>query len=652
MLVRSVLVFIVLTLGAGSAGAAGAPDAFEKQVVAELVRVAPEAVPLLERAEEARRAERLDEARGLYVQVLDAAPGFMHAERRLCVVESQLGNRTRALELCNAALAQGETPENLSALAAALVTPGDSRPSPADIEEATALVGEATQLDPDAAHAWTVLCMIGAASEDIGRLGACSANLMRLEPDSPTGFYFAVLVAGERGAWSAAREHLERARALGLPDDMYQPLDDAISEHEPLWPTILKLCLLVIAIWVGAMLLLFVVGAVLSRLTMKSAEEMAAADAGAPVHAAGASLRRIYKAVLRLSCVFYYLSLPALALLILATGGGIIYAFWAAGTIPVKLVLIIGILVVVTLGAIGKGIFVRGRDDEPGEKLDLTAHPKMREVLDEVAGKIQTRPVDSVYLTPGTDIAVFERGALLAQMRGHSERCLILGVGVIEGMPLAAFKAILAHEYGHFSNRDTADGGFALAVRRSLITMGVSLAEGGSAAWYNPAWLFFRGFYAVFQRISQGASRLQEIMADRWAVLSYGARNFETGLRHAIERTVAFDSHVDRTLKEVIEQRYPLPNLYGYRPASELEPGVLAADVEAAIHREPSQYDSHPRPADRFRWAHAMGAPEPAAETTANVWSLFEDRDRLEREMTAKVRWNVEASYGVEIPSV
>jgi len=97
---------------------------------------------------------------------------------------------------------------------------------------------------------------------------------------------------------------------------------------------------------------------------------------------------------------------------------------------------------------------------------------------------------------------------------------------------MGAFKAVLAHEYGHLSNRDTAGGGFALAVRRSLTTAAVGLAERGVATWYNPAWLFLTGFNRVFLRISQGASRLQETLADRWAASAYGARYFEQGLRH------------------------------------------------------------------------------------------------------------------------
>ena len=57
--------------------------------------------------------------------------------------------------------------------------------------------------------------------------------------------------------------------------------------------------------------------------------------------------------------------------------------------------------------------------------------------------------------------------------------------------------------------------------------MAIGLAEGGAASSINPAWWFVRGFHSVFLRISQGASRLQEGLADRWAAFAYGSKSFE-----------------------------------------------------------------------------------------------------------------------------
>ena len=81
------------------------------------------------------------------------------------------------------------------------------------------------------------------------------------------------------------------------------------------------------------------------------------------------------------------------------------------------------------------------------------------------------------------------------------------------------------------------DGEASARLRDDLLPAvgGVFLVALGAAVW-SPAWWFVRGFYMLFLRISQGASRLQEVMADRWAAFSYGAQAFESGLRHALGR--------------------------------------------------------------------------------------------------------------------
>jgi Zn-dependent protease with chaperone function len=393
-----------------------------------------------------------------------------------------------------------------------------------------------------------------------------------------------------------------------------------------------------VLIWAGGLLLLLVFGTILSGATLQAALRMPSQGTG---RAAGFDLvlRRLYRGVLWLSCIYYWISIPIVSLLVLVAGGGLIYGVFAMGYIPIKLVVIIVVLVGVTLTSIVKSLFNRSRDEDPGLKLAPAEEPRLRDLLHEVAGRIGTRPVDNVYLTPGTELAVMERGGMLKQLRGSSERCLILGIGVLEGLKIGPLKAILAHEYGHFSNKDTAGGGFVLGVRRSLHRMAVHLAQGGAAAWYNPAWLFVLGFNRVFLRISQGASRLQEVLADRWAAFAYGPDFFEQGLRHVIRRDVLFDAHANATVHEVVQAKGALTNLYAYRPSEVPEAKAVEAAVEVALKREPSPYDSHPSPLDRFRWTRALKATgRPSLEDGEESWTLFRDRETLERKLTETIR--------------
>ena len=73
-------------------------------------------------------------------------------------------------------------------------------------------------------------------------------------------------------------------------------------------------------------------------------------------------------------------------------------------------------------------------------------------------------------------------------------------------------------------------------------------------------------FGRLFQRISHGASRLQEVMADRWAVAAYGAAAFTDGLRHVIERSIRFGVHTQLTVLDMQATQKPVTNLYAYKP--------------------------------------------------------------------------------------
>jgi Zn-dependent protease with chaperone function len=406
-------------------------------------------------------------------------------------------------------------------------------------------------------------------------------------------------------------------------------------------------------VWACGLVLLLGLGMILSKLTLATA---AKPPTSAEAHVQGMErfLRQTYRLVLWVCCAYYYISLPIVALVVLGAGGGIIYGFLALGQIPIKLVLVVGFFTVVSIWSVIKSIFVSTSSKDPGEKIDITSHPKFQTVLLEVAKRIGTRPVDRVYLTPTTDVAVFERGGLFEQLTGRTERCLVLGVGVLDGFPIGAFKAVLAHEYGHFRNEDTAGGGFALAVRRSILLMAISLAQSGAATWYNPAWLFVSGFHKVFARISQGASRLQEILADRWAAFGYGADAFKQGLTHVIERSIRFDAHTQIALAEVIESKVALTNLYRYEVKGERPPEKqIKKAIKEVLTAEPSPYDSHPSPAERFALIAAL--PKCKLDTTPDdeldAWELFADRKALEKQMTRKIREAVETNHGVYIPA-
>jgi len=190
---------------------------------------------------------------------------------------------------------------------------------------------------------------------------------------------------------------------------------------------------------------------------------------------------------------------------------------------------------------------------------------------------------------------------------------------------------VLAHEYGHFAHRDTAGGELAMRVQNDMMKFAVALVNARQNTRLNVAWHFLRAYSFLFRRISHGATRLQEVLADRVAAVQYGAQNFEDGLRHVVRRHVEFVATVNSELRDAIEHRRPIRNVYGV-------PVPQAADVEReveeALARPTTEDDSHPGPLDRFRLLSGVTASRqwPASGV---VWDLFVDRERLVTEMTA-----------------
>lgn len=613
----------------------------------ELRQTNAEAASLFEQAGAAYEANRYAEAEALYARVLELAPSFDPAARRRARALGYVGRHAEALDVALGAYGKDASDENASVLATTIAANPESGPKALD--QAMGYASTAAGHRPGDPWAHYALCSVALRAQRPLEIESCSRELMTRWPASHEGYAIGSISAAIKSDWGRAHELLEGAKARGLPPEAYASLNRSLDESEPFYQRWGRRALPVLVLWAGALGLLVAAGMLLSRAALRAAGRVPR-EATGRAHGIDAFLRGAYRAVLLASGVFYYVSLPLVAGAVVIAMGAIIVGLLALGVVPVKLVALAVIVALVTLYAFAKSVLARAVDGQPGLPLELAGEPELRAVLDEVAGRVGTRPVDAVYLTPDADVAVFERGGLGSQLRGKAERCLVLGVGVLEGMGVLPFKAILAHEYGHFSNRDTAGGGLALAVRRSLLHAAIGLARGGAASWYNPAWWFVSGYYKVFLRISHGASRLQEVLADRWAAFTYGPEAFAEGLTHAVRRAIAFDAHAEATLREVIEAKAPLANLYRHAPKQAPEAANLDALVREALEREPSPFDSHPSPAERIAWVHTLKAPPSPAEEGA-AWGLFRNRDAIERALTERVRENVERAHGVVIPA-
>jgi Zn-dependent protease with chaperone function len=511
---------------------------------------------------------------------------------------------------------------------------------PRDADEALTYARAAAEALPDDADASLVLLYAGLVRQDSSAIRQASETLIDVAPEFPLAHYIFGLVAAEDGKWELAEQELLLAQDLGMPaEDVQEALDSGISSQARTYRWLRRGGYALVG-WLVGIGILFLAGILLSRLTLTAVQRVQSL-CQFEVGRAELLVRTIYRIVIALTSAYFYISIPFVILIVVAATAGIFYLFLVAGRIPLRLAVALGFAAIYTLVAVVRSVFTRIREEEPGHPLPRDEAPQLWALVEEVAEHIGTRPVDVIYVTPAPSIAVVERGRPLEKLRGAGQRCLVLGLGALPGMTQAQFKAVLAHEYGHFSNRDTAGGNLAQRVLISIHRMAYGLAASGQAHWYNPAWLFLKGFNRIFLRITLGASRLQEILADRYAALAYGVQTFVDGLVHIVRQNLVFDMQVTQEVKEAADQGRDLRNLYLLPSIHDDSLEELEAKLTEAMSKPTSPYDSHPAVQQRIELVKKLEVINDAEESQEPVWNLLPGADELQRQMTAIVQANV-----------
>jgi hypothetical protein len=323
--------------------------------------------------------------------------------------------------------------------------------------------------------------------------------------------------------------------------------------------------------------------------------------------------------------------------LVIIVAASITYAFLMLGRIPIKLVAILAIGGLVTIVTLIRSLFIKVEDVDPGRSLNYDEAPELWDLTRTVAAAVNTRPVDEIRITPGTDLAVYEKGTKRERSQDKAQRVLILGIGVLNDFKQNGFRAVLAHEYGHFTHRDTAGGDVAIRVNNDMVKFAHAMIANDQARWWNVAFQFLRIYHFIFRRISHGATRLQEVLADRIAALKYGPLAFEEGLTHVVQKSVEFHHLAAKEIEASVEARRALQNLYELRLD---QSSNLQQEIEESLNRKTSEDDTHPSPNDRFRLTRRISSVN-EVPATGTVWDLFKNREALTNEMTSLIQSDV-----------
>ncbi|MCP4386180.1 MAG: M48 family metalloprotease [Hyphomicrobiales bacterium] len=614
---------------------------WEAQVIDELRAIDPEAVPLFEAATVALDNEDFSAAMAGFGAVLDLAPGFDHALRRKSHALGQLGYSNAAVVAAKEALALNpQSPYNKAVLAEAFLN-NDAR---SDDNRALVLAEEAVRDLPDDAYANTVLGLAGLEMGDLEAIQRAGDQLVALGEQDPFGHLLLGVAAAENEDWDKARSRLDTATALGLS----QSVADGIlaQEPEPAADAPWEYPAAVVALWLMALVVVGLLGRRLNDRTLRLL------DASAVAGEVGISpreqrMRTIYRWTVVAAGFLFYASLPFLLVIVMASGVLVFWAMINAGLIHIGVLVFLGISIPYTIWAVFKSILYRVPGGDRGRRLERHEAPALFALAERIASEAETDPIHAILLSPGVEVAVVEHSDRPLLRRG-AERQLILGLGTLNGMTIAQLTSVLAHEYGHFVNGDTAGGTVAYRTRLSMAVMATELAHAGLAGPYNAAWLFLDMYHTLFLRISQGASRLQEALADRIAARINGPDTLAAALTHVVRQQFIFDDQVATEVDDISRNTRAISNIYQLPlPDYVDDPYWFEKRLAAALTGRDAELDSHPPLEHRLAYVATLPQTTMSANS-ADAWSLFTDPAQIRATMTYETAQRI-AAHGIRV---
>ncbi|MCU7823557.1 M48 family metallopeptidase [Kitasatospora sp. DSM 101779] len=263
----------------------------------------------------------------------------------------------------------------------------------------------------------------------------------------------------------------------------------------------------------------------------------------------------------------------------------------------------------------------------PGLSVGPAEQPVLWERVRQLADEYGTRAPDELRLVAEANAQVCEDVRLLGLLPGR--RRMELGIPLLIGFNQAELDAVIAHELGHFGNKDTRIGGLTHSGRRAVAhtvhalheraarnraahaaelaaSAAVRRAKGrrtrtpqASGGVDQVLARIFAAYAGLYLTVSAAVSRRQEIAADLAAVRLVGRDATASALRRLPVIDTALEYHLHRYAMVGWEDGLlPLPGqVYGGLAHLLAEPGrreELGRLEPEAADAEHDPYDSHP----------------------------------------------------------
>lgn len=287
----------------------------------------------------------------------------------------------------------------------------------------------------------------------------------------------------------------------------------------------------------------------------------------------------------------------------------------------------------VAAGAIAKGVMPRrDRFTPPGPRLEPERHTDLFRVVREVAEATRQEMPADVFLIADVNAFVAQRGGVLGV---GSRRVMGVGLPLLAALDVHEFRAVIAHEFGHYEGGDTRLGPWVYRTRNAI---GRTLEEVAkhSTVLVKP----FEWYGMAFLRITHAVSRRQEYVADAVAARVAGAHAIASALRRLERAGAGFSGYWSSEVSPVLEKGFRPPMLEGFRQfmndprvRDELDT-LLTRSIEDG---KSDPYDTHPALRERLaaleQLADRLPSSGASSSGTTPAVTLVDDVAALEVEL-------------------
>lgn len=331
-----------------------------------------------------------------------------------------------------------------------------------------------------------------------------------------------------------------------------------------------------------------------------------------------------------------------------------------------------------------KGLFFRTRS-QVSQSFEVTPadQPQLFEFLYRLADDIGAPRPHKVFLSPDVNASVFYDLSLINFFL-PSKKNLNIGLGLVNSLTLDEFKAVLAHEFGHFAQNTMAVGRWVYTAQRvatQLIygrdwldnCLQVLSCFDLRIAWIG--WILRLIVWAIRSILDsvlslvmlahRALSREMEFQADLVAVSKSGSDALVHGLFKLQAADQAWDSAIGFTGKQ-IENNQKVRDLFSVQTRilehhrrilndSEYGDPPPVPEATAADHRvftkdfaqPPQMWATHP--ANHFREENAKRNYISVRLSETSAWAIFNRVDALRAQLTAFTLQEVEVEGKLEI---